>query len=85
MNKYLTFIFIFFFSTLITGCASGPLKPNYIFVHDSCDWVRPIYLTDHDIDVLDKQTKRDILAHNKAWQANCQRGKNERTGEQNSR
>ncbi|SWZ03884.1 Uncharacterised protein [Klebsiella pneumoniae] len=29
------------------------------------------YLTDHDIDVLDKQTKRDILAHNKAVQANC--------------
>ncbi|MEY8175984.1 hypothetical protein [Enterobacter hormaechei] len=40
-----------------------------------CDWVKPIYGTDHDWDVLDKQTKRDILAHNKAWQANCQ-GKN---------
>ena len=36
-----------------------------------CSWVRIIYLTDHDIDVLDKQTKRDILAHNKAVQANC--------------
>ncbi|AWF09589.1 hypothetical protein CSC24_3543 [Escherichia coli] len=35
--------------------------------------MRIIYLTDHDIDVLDKQTKRDILAHNKAWQANCQK------------
>jgi len=35
--------------------------------------VRIIYLTDHDIDVLDKQTKRDILAHNKALQANCQK------------
>jgi hypothetical protein len=33
--------------------------------------VRIIYLTDHDIDVLDKQTKRDILAHNKSVQANC--------------
>jgi hypothetical protein len=32
-----------------------------------------IYLTDHDIDVLDRQTKKDILAHNKAWQANCQK------------
>jgi hypothetical protein len=30
-----------------------------------------IYLTEHDIAVLDKQTKRDILAHNKSWQANC--------------
>ncbi|MBK2434824.1 hypothetical protein C4Y66_016290, partial [Klebsiella pneumoniae subsp. pneumoniae] len=34
-------------------------------------WVRIIYLTDHDIDVLDKQTKRDILAQNKSVQANC--------------
>ncbi|GKK82655.1 hypothetical protein NUBL13800_37220 [Klebsiella pneumoniae] len=33
--------------------------------------MRIIYLTDHDIDVLDMQTKRDILAHNKAVQANC--------------
>ena len=38
-------------------------------VDTACDWVKPIYLTDHDIDVLDRQTKRDILAHNKAWQA----------------
>lgn len=51
----------------------------------ACDWVKPIYGTAHDWDVLDKQTKRDILAHNKSVQANCQRGKNERTGEQNSR
>jgi len=35
--------------------------------------VRIIYLTDHDIDVLDNQTKRDILAQNKAVLANCQR------------
>ena len=31
-------------------------------VDTACDWVKPIYLTDHDIDVLDRQTKRDILA-----------------------
>ncbi|GKO66586.1 hypothetical protein NUBL21977_26440 [Klebsiella quasipneumoniae] len=37
----------------------------------ACGWVRVIYLTDHDIDALDMQTKRDILAHNKAVQANC--------------
>jgi hypothetical protein len=40
--------------------------------------VRIIYLTDHDIDVLDKQTKRDILAHNKAWQVNCKPEKAQR-------
>jgi len=44
-----------------------------VVVDTACDWVNPIYLTDHDIDVLDRQTKRDILAHNKAWQANCQK------------
>ncbi|MDP1158972.1 hypothetical protein [Klebsiella variicola] len=33
--------------------------------------MRIIYLTDHDIDVLDKQTKSDILAYNKAVQADC--------------
>ena len=46
-----------------------------VVVDTACDWVKPIYLTDHDIDVLDRQTKRDILAHNKAWQANCQKEK----------
>lgn len=40
-------------------------------VDTACDWVKPIYLTDHDIDVMDRQTKKDILAHNKALQANC--------------
>jgi len=42
-------------------------------VDTACDWVKPIYGTDHDWDVLDHQTKKDILAHNKAWQANCQK------------
>lgn len=37
----------------------------------ACDWVDIIYLTEHDIAVLDKQTKRDILVHNKSVQANC--------------
>lgn len=41
----------------------------------ACDWVKPIYLTDHDIDVMDRQTKKDILAHNKSWQVNCQKEK----------
>jgi len=42
-----------------------------VVVDTACNWVRIIYLTDHDIDVLDKQTKRDILAYNKSAQANC--------------
>ncbi len=56
---------------LIGSCAKS--LPAPVVVDAACSWVRIIYLTDHDIDVLDKQTKRDILAHNKAWQANCQK------------
>ncbi|EPL9641785.1 hypothetical protein MMF17_001725 [Enterobacter hormaechei] len=56
---------------LIASCVTrGSVQ---VVVDTACDWVKPIYLTDHDIDVLDRQTKRDILAHNKAWQANCQK------------
>ncbi|HGF0769556.1 TPA: hypothetical protein ACF7ZB_001874 [Kluyvera georgiana] len=55
---------------LIASCAeTGPAKVEVI--DTGCDWVTPIYLTDHDIAVMDKQTKRAILAHNKSWQKNC--------------
>ncbi|WP_048271851.1 hypothetical protein [Klebsiella variicola] len=54
---------------LIGSCAKS--LPAPVVVDTACNWVRIIYLTDHDIDVLDKQTKRDILAHNKSVQANC--------------
>ena len=54
---------------LIGSCAKD--LPAPVVVDTACNWVRIIYLTDHDIDVLDKQTKRDILAHNKSVQANC--------------
>ncbi|MGG7688385.1 hypothetical protein PGO29_14985 [Klebsiella aerogenes] len=55
---------------LIGSCAKS--LPAPVVVDTACNWVRIIYLTDHDIDVLDKQTKRDILAHNKSVLANCQ-------------
>ncbi|OUH95901.1 Uncharacterised protein [Klebsiella quasipneumoniae] len=54
---------------LIASCAKS--LPAPVVVDMACGWVRVIYLTDHDIDALDMQTKRDILAHNKAVQANC--------------
>ncbi|EIW8809120.1 hypothetical protein BJQ64_16745 [Klebsiella pneumoniae] len=54
---------------LIGSCAKS--LPALVVVDTACSWVRIIYLTDHDIDVLDKQTKRDILAHNKSVLANC--------------
>ncbi|WP_454551246.1 hypothetical protein [Klebsiella aerogenes] len=54
---------------LIGSCAKS--LPAPVVVDTACNWVRIIYLTDDDIDVLDKQTKRDILAHNKSVLANC--------------
>ena len=54
---------------LIGSCVKS--LPAPVVVDTACSWVRVIYLTDHDIDVLDMQTKRDILAHNKAVRANC--------------
>ncbi|MDS7870691.1 hypothetical protein AB4O99_12055 [Klebsiella pasteurii] len=56
---------------LIGSCASN--SPDPVVVDTACIWVRVIYLTDHDIDVLDMQTKRDILAHNKSELANCEK------------
>ncbi|MEQ6279492.1 MULTISPECIES: hypothetical protein [Kluyvera] len=56
---------------LIVSCATTGPAP--VVVDTACDWVKPIYLTDNDIAVMDKQTKKDILTHNKAWQANCQK------------
>ncbi|WEE18658.1 hypothetical protein [Citrobacter koseri] len=58
-------------TTLIVSCANN--SPAPVVVDTGCLWTRIIYLTDHDIDVLDKQTKRDILAHNKSVQANCKK------------
>lgn len=56
---------------LIGSCASN--SPAPVVVDTACNWVRIIYLTDHDIDVLDRQTKRDILAHNNSVLANCEK------------
>ncbi|MGX5194751.1 hypothetical protein ACV8BG_28315 [Klebsiella oxytoca] len=57
---------------LIASCAST--SPAPVVVDTACSWVRIIYLTDHDIDILDRQTKRDILTHNKSVLANCPQG-----------
>ncbi|MFP0536026.1 hypothetical protein [Klebsiella oxytoca] len=54
---------------LIASCAKD--LPAPVVVDTACSWARIIYLTDYDIDALNKQTKRDILAHNKSVIANC--------------
>ena len=57
---------------LIVSCVeTAPAKVEVI--DTGCDWVKPIYGTDHDWDVPDKQTKKAILTHNKSWRANCDR------------
>ena len=56
--------------TMLIGSCAKTL-PAPVVVDTACNWVRIIYLTDHDIDALDRQTKRDILAHNKSVLANC--------------
>ncbi|MDH1344518.1 hypothetical protein NFK05_10420 [Klebsiella michiganensis] len=54
---------------LIASCAKD--LPAPVVVDTACSWVRIIYLTGHDIDALNMQTKRDILAHNKSVLVNC--------------
>ncbi|EMM7533045.1 hypothetical protein RVW77_001797 [Citrobacter braakii] len=55
---------------LTVSCAETlPAKPEV--TDTACDWVSIIYLTEHDIEVMDRQTEKDILAHNKAVQINC--------------
>ena len=67
---YSKLLIIFLMTMLTVSCVRNlPAKPEV--TDTACDWVNIIFLTEHDIDVLDKQTKRDILAHNKSVQANC--------------
>ena len=40
-------------------------------IDTGCDWVRPIYVSNHDIDVMSAPTQRAILAHNETWERNC--------------
>ena len=54
---------------LIASCVTRGSAP--VVVDIACDSVKPIYLTVHDIAVMEKQTKRDVLTYNKAWNANC--------------
>ncbi|WET42775.1 hypothetical protein [Citrobacter enshiensis] len=58
---------------LIASCVrTSPVRPEV--TDTACDWINIIYLTEHDIEVMDRQTKRDVLSHNKSVQANCKKG-----------
>lgn len=63
-------LIIFLMTMLIASCAKDlPAKPEV--TDTACDWVSIIYLTEHDIEVMDRQTKKDILTHNRAVKTNC--------------
>lgn len=49
---------------LLASCANDGAA-----ISGGCEWVRPILVS--RADVLTDQTARDILAHNRAWEANC--------------
>lgn len=68
---YSKLLVIFLMTMLTASCGNRGSVP--VVVDTACDWVKPIYLTDHDIDVMDTQTKRDVLAFNQIWFINCAR------------
>lgn len=70
---YSRLLIIFLMTMLTASCVRTlPAKPEV--TDTACDWVHVIYLTEHDIEVMDRYTKKDILAHNKAVQFNCKQG-----------
>ncbi len=52
----------------LSGCASGGGER---VIDTGCDWVSPIYISDHDIDIMSAPTQRQILTHNETWYRNC--------------
>ncbi|MDF9911889.1 UNVERIFIED_ORG: hypothetical protein OKW14_003913 [Pantoea brenneri] len=52
----------------LSGCGSGG---GARVTDTGCEWVRPIYVSDHDIDVMSDPTQRQILTHNETWERNC--------------
>lgn len=67
---YSKLLVIFLMTMLTASCVTRGSGP--VVIDTACDWVKPIYLTDHDINVMSKQTKRELLVHNRSWRANCQ-------------
>ena len=60
---------------LISACSTCGQKtdpqPQVVTVDTACDWVNPIYLTRHDVQVMDPKTKKAILEHDETWQKIC--------------
>ncbi len=52
----------------LSGCGNGG---GARVIDTGCEWVRPIYVSDHDIEVMSAPTQREILVHNETWVKNC--------------
>lgn len=52
----------------LSGCGNGG---DARVTDTGCEWVNPIYVSDHDIDVMSAPTQRAILGHNETWERNC--------------
>jgi hypothetical protein len=59
-------LIIFLTMMFLASCVNRGVSPPAV-IDVGCDRDMPIYLSDHDIDVMDMQTKRAVLAHNKTW------------------
>ena len=56
---------------------NGCVRNGDVRVNDTgCEWVRPIYVSYHDIDAMSAATQRAILGHNDTWEKNCFEKKN---------
>lgn len=58
----------------LSGCGNGG---DARVTDTGCEWVRPIYVNDHDIDVMSAPTQRAILGHNETWEKICVKSRNE--------
>lgn len=54
---------------LISSCTTNGPAP--VVVDTACNWVNPILVSPHDIEVMSEQTRRAILAHNEKWLSIC--------------
>ena len=62
-------LFAVLISLLTMSCSTTGPAP--ILVSDYCESAQPIYLAKEEIPVLTRETKSQILIHNKIWQRKC--------------
>lgn len=51
----------------LNGCGNaGGVK----VIDAGCEWTHPIYISNHDIDLMSGSIQREILKHNETWERN---------------